>query len=32
MLVTADRKFFAALANRQYGRRILWVEDLPQPS
>ncbi|CAI4034070.1 PIN domain-containing protein [Nitrospira tepida] len=31
-LVTADRKFFVALADGQYGRRMLWVEDLAQPS
>ena len=29
ILVTADRKFYAAVAKGVYGRRVLWVEDLP---
>jgi predicted nucleic acid-binding protein len=29
-LVTADRKFYNALAIGPYGRRLLWVEDLPR--
>ena len=29
-LVTADRKFYTAITNGPYGRRIAWVEDLPQ--
>ncbi|HQW91307.1 MAG TPA: type II toxin-antitoxin system VapC family toxin [Nitrospira sp.] len=29
VLVTADRKFYAAVAKGVYGRRVLWVEDLP---
>jgi predicted nucleic acid-binding protein len=29
-LVTADRKFYTAITNGPYGRRISWVEDLPQ--
>lgn len=28
-MVTADRKFYSALANEGRGRRMLWVEDLP---
>lgn len=30
VLITADRKFYAALAEGPYRRRVLWVEDLPQ--
>lgn len=30
IMITADRKFYAALADGAYGRRILWVEDLPR--
>ncbi|TAJ27209.1 MAG: PIN domain-containing protein [Nitrospirae bacterium] len=30
-MVTADRKFYAALMAGEQGRRVLWVEDLPQP-
>lgn len=30
ILVTADRKFYAALAAGAYGRHVLWVEDLPR--
>jgi predicted nucleic acid-binding protein len=29
-LITADRKFYNALAGGSYGRRLVWVEDLPQ--
>ncbi len=29
-VVTADRKFYAALANGPYGRKAMWGEDLPQ--
>ena len=29
-MITADRKFYAALADGAYGRRVLWVEDLPR--
>ena len=32
MMVTADHKFFAGLTNGPYGRRVLWVEDLPMPT
>lgn len=28
-VVTADRKFCSSLAASHYGKRILWVEDLP---
>ena len=27
-VVTADRKFYTAIAKGQYGQRVLWVEDL----
>ena len=27
-VVTADRKFYTAIAKGQHGRRVLWVEDL----
>ena len=30
ILVTADRKFYAALAKGSYGRKVMWVEDLPR--
>ena len=30
IMITADRRFYAALADGAYGRRILWVEDLPR--
>ena len=30
MMVTADRKFYSSLTGGSYGRRVLWVEDLPQ--
>jgi predicted nucleic acid-binding protein len=30
VMVTADRKFVTALADGPYGRRVMWVEDLPQ--
>lgn len=29
-MVTADNKVFKALAGGPYGRRLLWVEDLPR--
>jgi len=29
-VVTADRKFYTALVGGEQGRRVLWVEDLPQ--
>lgn len=29
LMVTADHKFFASLTNGPYGRRVMWVEDLP---
>lgn len=29
VMVTADHKFFARLTNGPYGRRVMWVEDLP---
>jgi predicted nucleic acid-binding protein len=29
-LITADRKFFNALARGSDGRRLVWVEDLPR--
>jgi predicted nucleic acid-binding protein len=29
-LITADRKFHNALAGGPYGRRLVWVEDLPR--
>ncbi len=29
-LITADRKFFNALTGGSYGRRLVWVEDLPR--
>lgn len=29
LIVTADRKFYSSLAGGSYGRRVLWVEDLP---
>ena len=29
-VVTADRKFCSSLAASRYGKRILWVEDLPK--
>ncbi len=29
-MVTADRKFYDALARGSYGRRLLWVEYLPR--
>lgn len=30
VMVTADRKFYSSLAGGSYGRRVLWVEDLPR--
>ncbi|MBX9658435.1 MAG: type II toxin-antitoxin system VapC family toxin [Nitrospiraceae bacterium] len=30
VMVTADRKFYSSLTGGAYGRRVLWVEDLPQ--
>ena len=29
-MITADRKFYAALTDGAYGRRVLWVDDLPR--
>lgn len=29
-LITADRKFFDAVAGGSYGPRLVWVEDLPR--
>jgi predicted nucleic acid-binding protein len=29
-LITADRKFYNPLARGSYGRRLVWVEDLPR--
>ncbi len=29
IMVTADHKFFVSLINGPYGRRVMWVEDLP---
>ena len=29
IMVTADHKFFTSLTNGPYGRRVMWVEDLP---
>lgn len=29
VMVTADHKFFASLTNGPYGRRVMWVGDLP---
>lgn len=29
IMITADRKFYSSLAGGSYGRRVLWVEDLP---
>lgn len=29
IMVTADRKFVTTLADGPYGRRVMWVEDLP---
>ena len=28
-VVTADRKFCSSLAASRYGKRMLWVDDLP---
>ncbi|HJT21636.1 MAG TPA: type II toxin-antitoxin system VapC family toxin [Nitrospira sp.] len=28
-VLTADRKFYTALAMGPYGRKVMWVEDLP---
>lgn len=28
-MITADRKFYAALAGGPYSRRLLWVEEVP---
>ena len=30
VLVTADRKFYTAVADGPYGRKVMWVEDLPE--
>ena len=29
VMITADHKFYSSLAGGSYGRRVLWVEDLP---
>ncbi len=29
VMVTADHKFYSSLTGGSYGRRVLWVEDLP---
>lgn len=29
IMVTADHKFFASITDGPYGRRVMWVEDLP---
>ena len=29
-MITADHKFYSSLAGGSYGRRVLWVESLPQ--
>lgn len=29
IMVTADRKLVAAVSGGPYGRRVMWVEDLP---
>lgn len=29
-LITADRRFYTAITGGPYGRRVSWVEDLPQ--
>ena len=30
VMITADQKFYSSLTGGSYGRRVLWVEDLPQ--
>lgn len=30
VMVTADRKFYTSLTGGVYGRRVVWVEDLPR--
>ncbi len=30
VMITADHKFYSSLTGGSYGRRVLWVEDLPQ--
>lgn len=29
VMLTADHKFYSSLSGGSYGRRVLWVEDLP---
>ena len=29
VMITADHKFYSSLTGGSYGRRVLWVEDLP---
>ena len=29
VMITADHKFYLSLSGGSYGRRVLWVEDLP---
>jgi predicted nucleic acid-binding protein len=30
IMITADHKFYSSLSAGIYGRRVLWIEDLPQ--
>ncbi len=30
VMITTDHKFYSSLTGGLYGRRVLWVEDLPQ--
>ena len=30
IMITADHKFYSSLTGGSYGKRVLWVEDLPQ--
>jgi len=30
VMITGDHKFYSSLTGGTYGRRVLWVEDLPQ--
>jgi predicted nucleic acid-binding protein len=30
IMITADHKFYSSLTGGIYGRRVLWVEDLPR--
>ena len=31
-MITADRKFYTAIAKGPYSQRVLWVEDLGLPT